>query len=132
MPGPAHRGPWHARGMARTNPKLAFSIVGAAFLAVGVGWCVVDQLDRKEVALLQQEGVIGTARVLSYEDTGSAQNGRPRVRFRFEIEPESGGPPVRAETTLVVTSMEAPRLQVGSVRKVRFLPRDPDVFRFLD
>ncbi|MCY1005367.1 DUF3592 domain-containing protein [Nannocystis pusilla] len=119
-------------GMARNNPVLAFSIVGAAFLAVGVGWCVVDQLDRQEVALLQQEGAIGTARVISYEETGSAQNGKPRLRFRFEIQPEDGGAPVQVEKTLVVTAMEAPRLQVGSLRKVRYLPRDPEVFRLLD
>ncbi|MBX3183961.1 MAG: hypothetical protein KIT72_00430 [Polyangiaceae bacterium] len=118
--------------MAAQNPKVAFGIVGVVFALLGVGWGVSAFIDHREEQALAESGELGVAKILSYEETGSYQNKRPRVLFHMEITPAKGGPPIRVETKRFVSTMEAPRLQVGSTRQVRYLPEDPEVFRFLD
>ncbi len=118
--------------MAAQNPKVAFGIVGVVFALLGVGWGVSAFFDHREEQALAASGELGVAKILSYKETGSAQNGRPRIKFLMEITPTKGGAPVQVEMSQIVTTMEAPRLQVGSTRQVRYLPQDPEVFRFVD
>lgn len=77
------------------------------------------------------EGVLGDARILSYEKTGVYYNKNPELLFQLEVTPTQGKP-LKLETKVVVEPMEAPRLQVGTIRKVRYVPAEPDLLRFED
>jgi hypothetical protein len=86
-----------------------------------------DQEDERITA----EGVPGQARILSYEKTGVYFNNNPQLRFQLEVTPTQGKS-FELEKAVVVEPMEAPRLQVGTIRKVRYVPTEPDLLRFED
>lgn len=85
----------------------------------------------KENERITAEGVPGTARILSYEETGVSFNSKPQLRFQLEVTPTQGKS-FELEKKVVVEPMEAPRLQVGTIRKVRYVPAEPDLLRFED
>jgi len=113
---------------------LAIFALSAAIPLLLIGGYVVFSRNsrRKVAALLERDGVTGVACVVSFEKTSVMVNYQPRVRFQFDIQPDAGGPPIRVEKALIVTVMDAPRLQVGMTRKVRYLPSDPKTFHFED
>ena len=116
----------------KQNVPLAIALcVGMPVLFVGY-WIISNLQADHETAQLAQEGADGVVRVLSYEDTGVAVNRRPRIRFQLELQPDKGGTPLHVQMTMAVSTMDAPRLQVGVKRKVRYLPSDPETMHFVD
>jgi len=111
-----------------TSGRTGIIIVVTVVLVLG-GWIATDVLEARHI---ERQGVNGVARILSYEGTGIAVNDGPRMRFQLEIQPEGGGEPFRVEITRTVTTMDAPRLQPGTSRKVRYLPKEPNALTFTD
>jgi len=101
-------------------------------LLIGGYFVFFKTSEQKEAELLARDGVTGTARVVSFEKTGVMIDYHPRLRFQFDIQPDAGGPSIHVEKALLVSTMEAPRLQVGMTRKVRYLPSNPETFHFED
>lgn len=119
--------------MATTRKSSLGSVLGFGIPLLLGGYILVDCLvDRHENEQLTSQGVTGVAKVLSFESTGFAVNRNPRLRFRFEVQPDGDAAPFTVDKAIVVTTMEAPRLQVGMSRKVRYLPHDPETLRFED
>ena len=116
----------------KQNVPLAIALcVGIPVLLVGY-WIISNLHADHETAQLAQEGADGVVRILSYENTLVAVNRIPRIRFQLELQPDTGGKPFQVQMTMAVSTMDAPRLQVGMKRKVRYLPSDPETMHFVD
>jgi hypothetical protein len=122
--------PNFVKKMASPN-KLGLVLGFGVPLLVGMfifGAMIFEDMDQERITA---EGVPGTARILSYEKTGVHFNNKPQLRFQLEVTPTQGNS-FELEKKVVVEPMEAPRLQVGTIRKVRYVPAEPDLLRFED
>lgn len=72
---------------------------------------------------LQKTGIPAEAVVLEARDTGTTVNRNPKVELLLEIRP-SEDTPFQMKTAHVVSRLQAPLLQPGTVVEVRYDPRD--------
>lgn len=66
-------------------------------------------------------GEPGSATILKIWDTGTTINRDPVVRMLLEVQPASGSP-FQAETEMLVSRLEIPQIQPGTVVSVKFDP----------
>lgn len=96
-------------------PALAILAGSCSFLTGGIS-------DAKE---LQHTGVPAQAKILAIEDTGETINDDPVIRLVVDVTPPDRPPFQATIKRLLVSRLEIPQFQPGTVIPVRFDPQDP-------
>jgi hypothetical protein len=98
----------------------AIAIIGLVRLAMSYGPELSRRFGTRDVP---ESAVLATARIIEIKDTGSRVNYDPRVHIRMEVHPEAGEA-FQAETEMVVSVVDLPRLQPGASVPVKYDPGD--------
>lgn len=104
------------------HPLLA---LGIFFVMVIIGIVTVMALKNRARKRLVRNGIPGTAKVLSVEETGATVNRMPVVRLRLEVE-DGRGPAREVEHRQVLTRLALRDIHQGDRLNVRVHPRKPD------
>ena len=100
----------------------AFFMV-SPFLGMLLVWSVIGRFNRKARHLLEN-GVRGTAEVLSMKETGTTLNNAPQVEFRLKVS-IPGRETYEAVMKDYISMVELAALQTGSTVDVRVDPEEP-------
>lgn len=98
----------------------AIAIIGLVRLAMTYGPELSRRFGTPDVP---PSGLLAKARIIEIKDTGSRVNYDPRVRIKLEVQPESGAV-FQAETEMVVSVVDLPRLQPGATVSVKYDPEN--------
>jgi hypothetical protein len=106
-------------------------IFGAGFLLFALlplGLLLMGRRRQAAATTLVATGRKAVGTLIAVEDTGVTVNNNPRVRMRFLLEPQDGGPAYEAEKTTTVSRVSIPR--AGDRYPVWIDPADPNRFAF--
>jgi hypothetical protein len=103
---------------------LLLPLVG---LAAG---CAMFDTGMSEARELQRVGVPAQAEILSVRESGLTVNDNPVITLDVEVRPTDRPPYKATIKRLLVSRLEIPQFQPGSVIPVRFDPRDPSRVSF--
>lgn len=95
---------------------VGFLVAGSILLLVGAP--IVSGLANHAILT---RGKPAEARILEIMDTGTTINQNPVVRFRLEVQPP-GGPPFQAEAERLISRLQIPLVQPGSIVYVKYDP----------
>jgi hypothetical protein len=99
----------------------AIAIIGLVRLAMSYGPELSRRFGTRDVP---DSAILATATIIKITDTGSRVNYDPRVLIRMEVHPKTGEA-FQAETEMVVSVVDLPRLQPGMTVPVRYDPGNP-------
>ncbi len=109
------------RGFIACLNLLLLSLAG---LAAGCG--IVDSLDGYADAKdLQNVGVAAPAEILSIGETGISIDREPVIRLEVEVRPPDEAPYRATIKRLLISYLEVPQYQPGTIIGVRYDPKDP-------
>lgn len=77
-----------------------------------------------ERSRLLKVGVAAQAEIVRLWETGVQINNQPQVGFELRVTPPSG-PPYVTQTTMVISTLQIPRVQPGARVDVRLDPQQP-------
>lgn len=79
---------------------------------------------RREACAILAIGQPTTAKVLRVIDTGTTINQDPVIDFVLEVYPRDGGDPYEAHTKALISRLEVPQVQPGTILPVKYDPED--------
>lgn len=97
---------------------VAVGVFGAGSTLLLVGAPIVSGLANHAIL---SRGQPAEARILEIVDTGTTINQNPVVRFRLEVQPP-GRPPFEAEAERLISRLQIPLVQPGSIVHVKYDP----------
>jgi hypothetical protein len=99
-------------------------LASVAGLVAGCG--MIDRMTGvRDAKDLQGSGVAADAEVLSLWDTGITLNQDPVIGLKVQVRPKDGQPYEATIAKSLISRLDVPRFQPGSVIPVRFDPKDP-------
>ena len=111
------------KGRSGTAAAWAAMAVLAALLS---NCALIDRLSGvSEARRLQESGQPGSAKILEIWDTGITVNNDPVIGMRVEIERPEGTSYRAIIPKSLISRLDIPRFQPGSVVAVRIDPQDP-------
>jgi hypothetical protein len=103
---------------------LNLLLLPLAGLAAGCG--IIDSLDGYADAKdLQNVGVAAPAEILSIGETGISIDREPVIRLEVEVRPPNEAPYRATIKRLLISYLEVPQYQPGTIIGVRYDPKDP-------
>jgi len=78
----------------------------------------------QQILNLRATGLDGTAEILSLQDTGMLVNNNPRVQIKMLVTPQNGEA-YEVDTAMIVSMLQIPQVQPGSVVAVKIDSNDP-------
>lgn len=105
-----------------------YSMIGVAVLAATavvllLGASLLSgQMNRH----IQERGRRAEAEILQLWDTGTTVNKNPLVRMQLEVRPDDR-PPFQAETERLISRLDIPKFQEGTVIPVKYDPESKEV-----
>lgn len=106
-----------------TNMSVTLIIIAVIVIAsaVIIGPGIVQSMKTQRIL---KEGVSATAVIKAVTDTGNRYNKNPEVRLTLEVTPASGAP-FQAEVTTVISVIDVPKYQPGTLLNVKYDPKQP-------
>jgi hypothetical protein len=105
-----------------------------ALLPLGCG--MIDHMTGiSDVKELQQTGAVAEAVILQVWDTGITLNQDPVIGLRVRVQPKDAAPYEATIKKSVISRIDLPQFQPGSVIPIRIDPKDPnhvaiDVYKY--
>lgn len=105
------------------HPKICMLILAAA-VSAGCSGIVGKFSGRTEACAILAIGVPAPARIVRLVDTGTTINDDPVVEFILEVSPDDA-PAYQASTRALVSRLDVPAIQPGTVVRVKYDPHEP-------
>lgn len=102
---------------------LAVGLIAALAMS-GCSSIVGKFSGRTEACAILAVGVPAPARIVRLVDTGTSINDDPVVEFILEVSPDDA-PPFEASTRGLVSRLDIPAIQPGTIVRVKYDPDDP-------
>jgi hypothetical protein len=97
----------------------------AVLIAAASGCSLIDRMSGvAEARRLQESGLPATAKILDLWDTGITVNDDPVIGLRVEVSRQDGSTYTVSIPKSLVSRLDIPRFQPGSIVAVRIDPRD--------
>jgi hypothetical protein len=100
--------------------------IGIIFIILTAVSTLLISKSRENDAVIKSDEVAATAKVLEIIDTGDRYNKNPVVKLKLEVNP-GNALPFAAEVRTVISVVDVPAFQPGSVIRVKFKQNNSSV-----